>query len=226
MADLDTAVFMQKLAIWALPVLFAITLHEAAHGFVALRGGDSTAWMLGRVTLNPVKHIDPLGTVLLPMLMLAFTGFIFGYAKPVPVNFNRLRDIKWGTVKVALAGPFTNLLLAIISVGIMWLALLLPQALQIPLLKMMAASVMINFILMWLNLFPILPLDGGRALHALLPRTQQVAFGQTERYGFIIILILLLTGILFQLLMPLLNTSVMLLNNFAPVNLFLLANTI
>lgn len=226
MTGFDTAEFMQNLAIWAVPVLLAITLHEAAHGFVALKNGDSTAWMLGRVTLNPVKHIDPLGTVLLPMVMLAFTGFIFGYAKPVPVNFSRLNDIKWDTVKVALAGPATNLVLAVISVGVMWLAVLLPGAFQAPLLKICAASVMINFILMWLNLLPLLPLDGGRALHAVLPRAQQVAFAETERYGFIILLILLLTGLLFQILMPLLNVSVAMLNNFAPENLFYLVNNI
>lgn len=226
MTGFDIATFMQNLAIWAVPVLLAITLHEAAHGFVANRYGDSTAWMLGRVTLNPLKHIDPLGTVLLPMLMLAFTGFIFGYAKPVPVNFSRLRDIKWDTVKVALAGPMTNLLLAVVSVGVMWIALALPQSFQLPLLKICAASVMINFILMWLNLIPLLPLDGGRTLHALLPPRQQMAFAQTERYGFIILLILLLTGLLFQILMPLLNFSVALLNNVAPVNLFLLARNI
>lgn len=226
MTGFDTAEFMQNLAIWAVPVLLAITLHEAAHGFVALKRGDSTAWMLGRVTLNPVKHIDPLGTILLPMAMLAFTGFIFGYAKPVPVNFSRLHDIKWDTVKVALAGPLTNLVLAILSVGLMWLAVLLPESFQIPLLKICAASVMINFVLMWLNMLPLLPLDGGRALHAVLPHTQQIAFAQTERFGFIILLILLFTGLLFQILMPLLNVSVMALNNFAPVNLFWLVNSI
>ena len=226
MSGFDTAIFMQKLAIWAVPVLLAITLHEAAHGYVAHKRGDSTAWMLGRVTLNPMRHIDPLGTVLLPMLMLAFTGFVFGYAKPVPVNFNRLHDIKWDTVKVALAGPAMNLLLAVVFVGMMWLLLHLPQAFQEPLLKICAVSVMINLVLMWLNLLPLLPLDGGRVLHALLPPREQMAFARTEQYGFIILLILLVTGLLFYVLTPLLNASVGLLNNFAPVNLFYLANTI
>lgn len=116
---MDPAMFLQKVIIWGLPIVLAITLHEAAHGYVAKMRGDSTAWMLGRVTLNPLKHIDPFGTVLLPLLLMAFSPFIIGYAKPVPVNFMNLRDIKWDSVLVALAGPGANLVLLLLSIG--WL---------------------------------------------------------------------------------------------------------
>lgn len=224
--NFDIATFIQALSIWAIPVLFAITLHEAAHGYVAYRRGDPTAWMLGRVTLNPVKHIDPFGTVLLPLMMFAFGGFIFGYAKPVPVNFMRLYDIKWDSVRVAAAGPLMNLFLAVLSVGVLWGAVFLPPAFATPLMKMAGASVVINLVLMAFNLLPILPLDGGRVLHALLPPRFALPFAQTERYGILVVLVLAFTGVLGYVLLPILNWGIGFLNHMAPVNLFYLINTL
>lgn len=224
--NFDAATFIQALSIWAIPVLFAITLHEATHGYVAYRRGDPTAWMLGRVTLNPVKHIDPFGTVLLPLMMFAFGGFIFGYAKPVPVNFMRLENIKWDTVRVAAAGPFMNLFLAMLSVGVLWGVVYLPPEFGTPLMKMAGASVVINLVLMFFNMFPILPLDGGRVLHALLPARFALPFAQTERYGIIVVLVLAFTGILGKVLLPLLEVTVGFLNHMSPVNLFYLINSL
>ncbi len=222
----DIAVFLQKIAIWAIPVLLAITLHEAAHGYAAHLRGDSTAWMLGRVTLNPFKHIDPFGTVLLPLLMFVLSGFVLGYAKPVPVNFGRLKNIKWDTVFVALAGPFANLFLAFVSVGVLWLANLAPESVQIPLIKMAGASIVINLILMLFNLLPLLPLDGGRVLNALLPIKYSYHYSRLERYGIVVVLLLAFSGLLWSVLMPVLNMSISLLNLVSPINLFMLLNNI
>lgn len=221
---MDPATILQAISIWGVPVLIAITFHEAAHGFVAKRCGDNTAWMLGRVTLNPIKHIDPFGTILMPLALYMFSGFMLGYAKPVPVNFLRLRDIKWDTVRVAAAGPLMNVVLAIISVVLLWVALILPPAFAIPLAKMLGASVVINIILMAFNLIPILPLDGGRILHALLPTNLQIPFGQTERYGIFIVLGLAFMGFLGVILMPALNLFIGALNHLSPINLFMLIN--
>lgn len=223
---LDPVTILKAISIWGVPVLVAITFHEAAHGFVARRRGDDTAWMLGRVTLNPLKHIDPFGTIFLPLALYIFSGFMLGYAKPVPVNFMRLKDIKWDTVRVAAAGPLMNLILAIISVILLWAVVYLPPAFSVPLAKMLAASVVINIILMAFNLIPILPLDGGRILHALLPTNLQIPFGQTERYGIFIVLGLAFMGFLGVILMPALNITIGALNYISPVNLFLIINSL
>jgi Zn-dependent protease len=196
----------QKIAIWALPVLFAITVHEVAHGFVASRLGDRTAQMMGRLTLNPLKHIDPVGTVLVPLAMLLLPGgILFGWAKPVPIGYRNLGNPKRDMAIVAAAGPLSNLLMA---VG--WALLLrlsvellhtLPWAAQ-PLFFMAQAGIAINLILMILNLVPVPPLDGGRVLTGLLPARQAAALGAIEPYGLMIVVALLLTGVLWRILQP------------------------
>ena len=194
---MDDLNLLQQIAIWALPVLFAITVHEVAHGWVAMRLGDRTAMMLGRLTLNPIKHIDPVGTVLVPALMLAFTPFVFGWAKPVPVTWENLHQPKRDMALVAAAGPMANLIMALLWVGIMKLSLLLPAALSMavqPLLYMGAAGIQINLILMLLNLLPLPPLDGSRVVSSLLPDRLSWRYNQLERYGFLILLILLASG--------------------------------
>lgn len=197
---------IQKLAILALPVLFAITVHEAAHGWMAKRHGDKTAFMLGRVTLNPIKHIDPVGTILVPLVTFLMSGFLFGWAKPVPVNWRNLKNPRWDMALVALAGPGANLLMAlcwalIIKLGVV----ILPQSewLALPLIYMGGAGVLFNALLMVLNLTPILPLDGGRVLNAVLPPRASYQFSRLEPYGMFIIVGLLLSGILGKLLWPL-----------------------
>lgn len=195
---------VQKMAAIVLPLIFAVTLHEAAHGWVADKLGDSTARRLGRITLNPIRHIDWFGTILLPMLMMAFTGFLFGWAKPVPVNMAHLRNPRRDMVWVALAGPGANLLMAIL-----WsLALLatemaaMPEWMTMPLAVMAVAGVFINLILMALNLLPILPLDGGRVLAGILPQAITRLYARIEPFGFFIIVGLLVAGVLGKVLTP------------------------
>lgn len=196
----------QKIAIWALPVLFAITVHEVAHGFVASRLGDRTAQMMGRLTLNPLKHIDPVGTVLVPLVMLLLPGgFLFGWAKPVPIGYRNLGSPKRDMAIVAAAGPLSNLLMAIGWALLLRLSVellhTLPWAAQ-PLFFMAQAGIAINLILMILNLVPVPPLDGGRVLTGLLPARQAAALGALEPYGLMIVLALLLTGVLWRILQP------------------------
>ena len=195
---------IQKVAIFALPVLLAITVHEAAHGWMASRLGDKTALMLGRVTLNPLKHIDPMGTVVVPLLTM-LTGFIFGWAKPVPVNWKNLNNPRRDMGLVALAGPGANLVMAVIWGLVIKLAVLLLPSLEwvaVPLIYMGGAGVLINIILLVLNLTPILPLDGGRILASLLPPKLALPFSRLEPYGLILIVLLLVSGVLGRILWP------------------------
>lgn len=190
---------LQTLVIWALPVLFAITVHEVAHGWMAKQLGDRTAMMLGRLTLNPLKHIDPIGTVIIPVLMLMMGGFIFGWAKPVPVTWENLRHPKKDMALVAIAGPAANLIMAILWVIVMKLAWLLSgyaPMISEPLIYMGAAGVTINIVLMILNLLPIPPLDGSRIISSFLPDRMAWRYNQLENYGLLILLTLLVTGAL------------------------------
>ena len=196
------------LLIVAVPVIFAITVHEAAHGYVARHFGDLTAWQLGRVTLNPLRHIDPIGTVLVPALLWWSTGgaFLFGWAKPVPVNFSRLHDPKRDMLWVAAAGPFVNLLMALFWALVLKLALASSdQSLGLLLEAMAKGGITVNAMLMLLNLLPIPPLDGGRIAVSLLPNHLAWKFAQVERFGFVILLALLFTHVLDKILDPLLN---------------------
>ena len=201
---------ISALAIWALPVLLAITLHEAAHGYVARYFGDPTADQAGRITLNPLRHIDPVGTLLVPASILALSslfgagGILFGWAKPVPVNFSRLRNPKADMLWVAAAGPFTNLLMALGWAILFRIALVgEPGAYTVPLLKMADAGMQINAVLMVLNLLPLPPLDGGRIAVSLLPHHLAWRCARLEPYGFPILLVLLFTGVLGNILWPL-----------------------
>ena len=203
---MDVHNILITILVYALPVIFAITLHEAAHGYVAKRFGDSTAWMLGRVTLNPIKHIDWLGTIVLPIVTLAFSPFMFGWAKPVPVNFSNLRQPKKDMLWVAAAGPASNLaqlviwalLAAVLArvveptglAGAFWLAVA-------------DAGIQVNIMFALLNLLPVLPLDGGRILTSVLPGKLSLAYQETERFGMIILLVLLFSGVIGWVLNPL-----------------------
>jgi Zn-dependent protease len=196
---------VQRIAVWVIPVLFAITVHEVAHGWVARRLGDPTAFMLGRLTLNPIKHIDPVGTVLVPLALLMLGGFVFGWAKPVPVTWENLRHPKRDMALVAAAGPGANLVMALLWALVMKLGMLLEgsvDAVAIPLLYMGFAGITINLVLMVLNLLPLPPLDGGRVVAGLLPGRLSWQFGRLEPYGLIIILGLLFMGWLGHLLWP------------------------
>ena len=199
---------IQKIIVWALPVIFAITAHEVAHGWVALKLGDRTAQMMGRLTLNPLKHIDPIGTILVPGVLLVMGGFIFGWAKPVPVTFQNLRHPKSDMVWVALAGPMANLIMAVIWAITAKLGLTLLQSgveLGAPMVYMGVAGVLINTMLMMLNLLPLPPLDGGRILVGLLPGPLSWRVSQIEPYGFFILVGLLYFGIISMVLWPLMG---------------------
>jgi Zn-dependent protease len=188
---------VQKIAVWALPVLFAITLHEVAHGWAAKKLGDRTAEQQGRLSLNPLDHIDPVGTLLVPGLMLLTTGMIFGWAKPVPVNFGRLRNPRTDMVWVALAGPAANLAMAIFWALIIRFAILLhSEFVSQPLGLMGKAGITINVVLMVLNLLPLPPLDGGRVAAGLLPPRLAYQYSKIEPYGFWILLLLMWTNLL------------------------------
>ena len=201
---------IQTLAISALPVIFAITLHEAAHGYAARHFGEPTAWQLGRITLNPIKHIDPVGTILIPAAILLFSGgaFLFGYAKPVPVDFGRLRNPKQDMFWVAAAGPGANLFMALCWAFLLKMAWLMPSSeFTLPLSEMSKIGIMVNCVLMVLNLLPLPPLDGGRIAVSLLPHNLAWKFAQLERWGFPILLLLLFTGILGAVMNPLVIMS-------------------
>lgn len=199
---MDIANLIQTVAIYALPVLFAITVHEAAHGYVARHFGDNTAWMLGRVTLNPLKHIDPVGTILMPLVLYFATSgaFLFGYAKPVPVQFGKLRNPQRDMVWVALAGPGANL-----AQALLWgIALYLLQGAGISepfFIKMCQAGILVNVVMLVFNLFPLPPLDGGRVLVGLLPRKQAMLVSRVEPWGFFIVMALVIAGVITNLWM-------------------------
>ena len=177
---------------WALPVIIAITFHEAAHGFVAYRCGDDTAWRLGRVSFNPFRHIDPFGTIILPgLLLLARAPFLFGYAKPVPVNFSALRNPRRDMVWVAVAGPATNLLLAMTAGLMAHLVGFLPAGVDRWYLQNLQNEIDINVVLAVFNMIPLPPLDGGRVAVGLLPRALALPLARLERYGMAIIIGLL-----------------------------------
>ena len=194
---------IQKIVIYALPVIFAITVHEAAHGYAAKHFGDMTAFNAGRITLNPLKHIDPFGTILLPALTIMLGGILFGWAKPVPVDFRRLRNPKKDMLWVAAAGPASNFVMAIFWVLLMKFSVNMPEVFALPMALMAKAGVSINIVLMVLNLLPLPPLDGGRIAVSLLPMRLARPFAQIERYGFIILIVLLFSGVLSQILKPL-----------------------
>jgi Zn-dependent proteases len=192
----NDANLIQTILIYVLPVLFAITVHEAAHGYAARHFGDNTAAMMGRLTLNPLKHIDPVGTVLMPLLLYFATSgaFLFGYAKPVPVQFDRLRNPKRDMVWVALAGPASNFLQALL-----WALFLIVLALlgidERFFIQMARAGVAVNLVMWAFNLFPLPPLDGGRILVGLLPWKQAQAVSRVEPYGFFIVMALVIAGV-------------------------------
>jgi Zn-dependent protease len=187
---------VQTVLIYALPVLFAITIHEAAHGYVARALGDNTAYALGRVTLNPIKHVDPMGTILMPLLLYFATkgAFLFGYAKPVPVNFGHLRHPKRDMIWVALAGPASNFAQAILW-AVAYTLLAGNGITERFFLEMCKAGVLVNLVMWAFNLFPLPPLDGGRILVGLLPRQLAWSFSRIEPWGFFIVLGLVLVGV-------------------------------
>ena len=199
---MDIAQLIQTVAIYALPVLFAITVHEAAHGFAARHFGDNTAWKMGRVTLNPVPHIDPMGTILMPLILYFATSgaFLFGYAKPVRVRFGNLRHPKRDMVWVALAGPGANLVMALLW-GALFYVLHGAGITEIFFLKMCQGGMLVNVVMFAFNLFPLPPLDGGRIVVGLLPLKQAMAFSRIEPYGFFIVMALVVTGLVSSLWM-------------------------
>ncbi len=206
---METSQLIQTVLIYALPVIFAITLHEAAHGYAAQRLGDPTAAMMGRVTLNPLAHIDPVGTILMPLLLYFSTSgaFLFGYAKPVPVRFDRLRHPKRDMVWVALAGPGANLLQALLW-GVLLVALLGMGIKERFFIEMCRAGMLTNVVMFAFNLFPLPPLDGGRILVGLLPWRQALWVSRIEPWGFYIVLALVVTGVISAVWMqPLMNLT-------------------
>ncbi|HIM58487.1 MAG TPA: site-2 protease family protein [Gammaproteobacteria bacterium] len=208
---------IQTLLIWVIPVLFAITVHETAHGWVASKLGDHTARMMGRLTLNPIKHIDPVGTILVPALLyLSSAGFIFGWAKPVPINFSALRSPKKDMLWVALAGPGVNLLMAI---G--WLIIVaIANTLNIPFLVLMGgAGIFVNLLLAIFNLLPIPPLDGGRVISSLLPGKLSYQYDQLEPYGLFILVGLLFLGVFQNIIWPIIYSLLVGLSNLSDLNL-------
>ena len=199
---------IQTIAIAAIPILFAITLHEAAHGYVARHFGDMTAYQQGRISLNPIRHIDPVGTILLPLLTLWLGGILFGWARPVPVNFSALRRPKQDMLWVALAGPGANLFMALLWALLVKLAWSFPGGyFTEPMLEMAKIGIKINVVLMVLNLLPLPPLDGGRIAISLLPHRQAYRLAQIEPYGMFILIFLAITPVLGWILTPFIGVT-------------------
>ena len=222
---MDFASIFRQIIISAFPILIAITFHELSHGLVANKLGDPTAKMMGRLTLNPIAHIDLIGTVLMPLMLIILTNgqFVFGYAKPVPINPMNFRNPRKDMAISAAAGPITNILLSIASILILKLIIaplsfLLPESLSAPVIKPLVmifkSSVIINVVLAVFNMIPIPPLDGGRVLIGFLPYKHAVSFGRIEPFGFIIILILIATGLANYFVIPLVNLFLGLLQLF------------
>ena len=180
---------IQKVTVYALPIIFAITVHEAAHGYVAKHFGDLTAYKQNRISLNPLRHIDPIGTIVLPALTVLLGGVLFGWAKPVPVNFMNLRHPKKDMLWVAAAGPFSNLIMAIFWAILFGRSAYFPESMSLFVQQMGIAGISINLSLMVLNLIPLPPLDGGRIAVSLLPNHLAYKYAQVERYGFLILII-------------------------------------
>lgn len=207
---MDVAHLIQLIALYAIPAIFAITLHEAAHGYAARHFGDLTAYQAGRISLNPIRHIDPIGTLLIPAVVLFASGgkFAFGWAKPVPVNFGRLRNPKRDMLWVAAAGPGANLFMAVLwALFFKFFAMMPVNYFTDPSLRMAEGGIIINLVLMVLNLVPLPPLDGGRIAVSLLPRRLAFQFARIEPYGMIILMVLLFTGVLGAVMLPVISVA-------------------
>jgi Zn-dependent protease len=204
-----------KITIWVLPVLLAVSLHEAAHAWMADKKGDPTSRLLGRLTFNPFKHIDPIGTILVPVVMIAFTGFAFGWAKPVPIDARNLKNPKDDMIWVALAGPMSNFLMAFIWAVILHFSVMFVDSrssISLFFLLMPIAGITINVILGVINLLPIPPLDGGRVVSGLLSPQASEKYSKIEPYGIFIVIALLVTGILAYIIYPIISVFLMLLS--------------
>jgi Zn-dependent protease len=213
---LDFSSVARQIIVSAFPILIAIVFHELSHGFVANKLGDPTAKMMGRLTLNPIAHIDPIGTILMPLMLIIFTNgqFVFGYAKPVPINPLNFKNPRRDMAISAAAGPITNIILSILSILILKfimapLSFLLPEsissAIMTPLIMIFQSSVVVNVVLAAFNMIPIPPLDGGRVLMGFLPYKQAVTLGKIEPFGFIIVIFLIATGIANYFVIPIVN---------------------
>ena len=216
------AATIQKITIWVLPVLLAVSLHEAAHAWMADKKGDATARLMGRLTFNPLKHIDPIGTIIVPALMIYATGFAFGWAKPVPVDARNLHNPKKDMMWVALAGPVSNFIMAILWAVFLNISVLFVDSrssISMFFLLMPIAGITINVILGVLNLLPIPPLDGGRILAGLLPPAASMQYSKIEPYGFFIIIALMLSGMLSSIIFPVVNLFLIVLSTISGLDI-------